>query len=181
MKWILAVLLVFVLIVSGCSSQKNTDIVTANNLNIEKEIGDESSNDPIEWHFQTILNTGKEVICDVDINGSKSTIWIKNDKERIETDIGNDGVIVTLYDGNVIYTWSEGKTQGVILDFNKLDKLPSEDRSDLKNIDEINEMLEGIECKKAKVSDSVFEIPKEIQFMDFADMIISLSEKMSGN
>ena len=172
MKWIIISILILVLVLAGCSSKQNSATDNNNVLETKQEtVIAKTSNVKVEWDYQTILNTGKEVKCTTFVNNSDAIIWIKNNQERIEVTTNDSTILNYIYNGNVMYMWLGNEKQGAILDFEKLNKLPDESKEGIMSIDELNKQVSNINCKKENVPDSTFAIPTDVEFIDLADAL----------
>ena len=169
MKWEILII-VSLLLIAGCTTE--TQVETTNQqdmINDEKSMSSEIADSMTE-----ILDLGQEAVCTATTDSNKSTIGIKDGKERIEFDTPQ-GKSVALFLGDVLYTWAEGESQGVIIDFEKLKELPDGTTyEETKSIDEINEGAENVVCENTKISDDLFEVPQDVEFIDLADMFMEM-------
>lgn len=81
------------------------------------------------------------------------------------------GEISMLHTGGMVYMWEPGATDGVVMDVSEFsdDDLPF-DIDELEDSDEFDDM----ECKPYKGSDKVFQVPGDVEFMDFGAMFADM-------
>ncbi|MBW2991938.1 hypothetical protein KY345_01835, partial [Candidatus Woesearchaeota archaeon] len=98
---------------------------------------------------------------------------LKDGKERVES-VSEQGEAITIFHGSTMYAWDVKTKQGIMVDLKKLDEM--DDSSEVRDVGEMNAMAVDAECESVKVSDSMFEIPEDVQFIDFAEMIQQMKD-----
>lgn len=84
---------------------------------------------------------------------------------------GAGGEISMLHTDGMIYMWEPGASEGIVMDISDFsdDDLPF-DIDELEDSDEYDDM----ECKPYKGSDKVFQVPGDVEFMDFGAMFADI-------
>lgn len=131
------------------------------------------------------------LVSDEDVEG---VVYIKGDKFRFDG-VGTEEAVVEqddqfdvfgagdeismLHTGGMVYIWETGGSEGMVMDVSDFsdDELPF-DIDDLEDSDAFDDM----ECKPYKGSDKVFEVPGDVEFMDFGAMFADIfgGEEFAG-
>lgn len=193
MKRVIIIILILLLFVSGCGQNTNTDagkedILETGNVEINKtkdnyNVADKTE-EIIKWNT-TILNTGQEIKCIGYVQNTRTfyntsiIIWIKNNKERIDINRINepDEISNYIYDGYQLYAWAPSLKLGNILNSEKIKKVTEVEYPDIYALN--MQMFDSIICKKEIVPDSIFTIPKDVEFVDLADALLLLKNQSS--
>ena len=128
------------------------------------------------------FNHSATLRCDyLDENGNSTIAYIKDRKIFMEEDVKNpdqstqNGQKIDTVKGLILddkmYLWSGTSDKGLIVDFKKpsAGNIPKMGDKEIHSTDDVIGKLEEKKerCKTATVDDSQFELPKDIQFMNF--------------
>lgn len=152
----------------------------------------------VEKKLMNWMESGEAVECQIGIEEDrKITMMAKDEKVRVEGlpyasmssassedfDPENaDGISLTI--GDWVYTWSKKSKEGVKFSLTEMEKMGEglEDESG-KNSDTWEEQVRGWEdggieydCKKANLSDDLFEEPSGVVFVDMGEKMKNLTE-----
>lgn len=137
--------------------------------------------------FQDAVKSGKSVICTYEMNGTEIETLVKGEKTRVNGvgyGQGNGGMI---NDGEWVYIWSDDDKTGTkykIMEMEEVnDENETEDQGQMpQDIDDIEEWAAEIEnqyevvCKEAKVDDSEFVPPTDVEFKDMNEAMQKANE-----
>lgn len=100
--------------------------------------------------------------------GFKVTTYVKNGKMRTEIPLESGDTNVSLYTDDKVYQWSEKERQGFFMGVEEAKKQPGTEVQDPdKYLNDIKNKYKP-DCKNIDLSDSLFVIPKDIQFQDLS-------------
>lgn len=123
-----------------------------------------SEGEPFSGSLKAAVALGIPMKCSYEVNGVKYSGIIKGKqyKGSVKTQDGGDGTV--LIKGNCMYTWSNVDKQGIKMCFEEGDQSMWEDSG--------GSVSEGVvpigyTCYPTLVSDSEFDLPTGIDFMDF--------------
>lgn len=111
-----------------------------------------------------------------DDKGNTMTTYIKGDKIRgtgqVSADPKSQGEF--LMRDNKMYTWDSKTKKGVIIGFNK--NIPTQTAQISQSPDQKTQTVENLEkyknyCKVAVISDSMFNVPTDVQFTDLEEQM----------
>jgi len=111
----------------------------------------------------------------------KTTTYIKNGHVRVIASTKNDVENVIIKD-NKSYSWREGTKTGVLMTFDieamkeTAEKMKATISPSEKQPDQKEAMMKQIEqyknsCKQENVADSFFEVPADVKFTDYSEMM----------
>ena len=190
-KWKLAAMAAGVLLLAGCGCSKNS---ASNQSESKSPVQQESEKGGIISSIKDAMNLGKSMECTYTVkNGmgegediiSKAFIQGKKYKAINEMD---GKTTISLFDGEVIYTWTEGEKTGTKMDQKCLDEIsasapkekfgaeaPLDDK--ISKEDAFKDAMD-VKCEDASGAD--FSVPSDIVFADqcqqMKDMMKSLSD-----
>lgn len=128
------------------------------------------------------FNHSQTLRCDYqDENGNSTIAYIKDKKIFMEEDVKSPDqtsqngqkidTVKGLISDDKMYMWSDSSDKGLIVDFKKPSEgnIPKMGDKEIHSTDDVIGKLEEKKdrCKTATVDDSQFEMPKDIQFMNF--------------
>jgi hypothetical protein len=106
------------------------------------------------------LNLGRAMKCTAEIEGSESTFYIKGGKLRGGAAYEGQQVEYIFRD-NCFYYWSEEESQGMKMCWDEEEAADWEEN--------LAAASEQWDCKPASISDSMFNVPSDIEFFDLSD------------
>lgn len=191
------------LILSGCGSvQKSNDNNNKTNSELE-ELGfqenqnngaKESGENGIVAKIKNAISAGKKMKCTYkmsDESGDTEVItYIQGDKYKTEIILGQMKTL-SIFDGDVMYSWSEGQKTGTKMEMDCIDSLDikgeteseavtenavaTEDQDDfVKTLSE----ADNLNCEDA--GDVNFDVPSDITFVDQCEMLKSQQKMIEG-
>ncbi|GEM_PF-6673470 len=174
---------------SGCGEKTQVEHLTAP---VSKEQA------KVEKKLMNWMESGEAVECQIEIEADrKITMMAKDGKVRVEglpyasmssssleefDSENTDGISLTV--GDWVYTWSKESREGVkfsLIEMEKMGEGLEEDSGE--NSDTWEEQVQGWEdggaeydCKKANLSDDLFEEPSGVAFVDMGEKMKNLTE-----
>lgn len=194
--------LLLALVLGGCSKGGEEKTIGEQDPNSAKEsqqltgeIATGGENEPKEEgnilnKLKSAVTSGKKMKCVYKIeNEGKSTeivSYMQGDKYRSEIDMG---AIKTrsVFDGDVMYSWTEGQKQGMKMTMDCMESLGGETAAGdnkeeeiaLKDGDDFVESLKDAQNLSCEDADDIdFSIPSDIEFTDQCEMLKSQQELM---
>jgi len=137
-----------------------------------------------EWDLSSLYGGTGSYKCTAQLQSPQGsgamTIWIKGNKERIEFQ-SPQGTIVSIYDSEKMYTWSEGQTQGIIITLSDLENLADQvpQGTETRSLEDFNKNAVDVECNEEAVPNGLLIPSSNIQFMDMAEMLANLQNMPS--
>ena len=186
MKKNLVIILVAVIIVIGgvvfisSKSKQGEEIVSSTQpteelTQIEESATIEEPKDKIEEPESSPSNSfslGGSYKCTYTIEeGMKVTTYVKNGKMRTEIPLEGGDTNISLYTDNKVYQWSDKEKEGFFISVEEAKNQPG---TEVQDPDEYLEEIKNkykLDCKNIDVSDSLFTLPKDIEFQDLSQSL----------
>lgn len=191
------------LILSGCgSAQKGNDNNNQANSQVEEMEAQENQRSSAEENgekgivakIKNSISAGKKMKCTYKMdneNGDTEVItYIHGDKYKTEVMLGQIKTL-SIFDGDVMYSWSEGQKTGTKMEMDCIDSLDikgeveseavtenavaTEDQDDF--VKALSE-AQNLNCEDA--GDVDFAVPSDINFIDQCEMIKSQQKMIEG-
>lgn len=144
-----------------------------------REVDNANTETKITGIFLDLIKVGKTLKCTYssDIQGSKitGTSYISGNKMRTNVDssdgLGNTLSSYMVYDGDWVYSWTTGSTQGLKMSLadTQAKNAPANSGIDQKT-NTLNNTF-NYNCTNWNEDSKVFMLPNDIQFVDFSEMI----------
>lgn len=180
------------MLLSGCSSGSKED---ANSLSVEEQKQEQTQEQtqqesgPTQWIAD--LAGGKKMQCSYAMKGendqtSEIRMYVEKDRYKTEMRISS-GVIISLFDGGTIYSWTEGAKQGTKMEVQCMKDL-GEQVGDSKETtvpdtydspEQAIGNIPDISCSGLE-SDVDFSVPSNIEFLDQCATLKKTMEQMKG-
>lgn len=132
----------------------------------------------ITGNLKEILRLGQSLKCTWSReDGGAGTIWVKNDMFYNEFKSGEQqGKMI--YKDYCMWTWYEGQTQAVKICFSpeEAEEMFSGEAESSSQTDTNVPTNVNYNCQRATVSDSRFDPPEDIQFMDMEGLMKEMSQ-----
>ncbi len=164
MKKLIALALILCLVgLTGCGSDDGTSSGTT----------DKSDSNKV-WDLSDLYGSAEAYKCTAKVsqNGMEMDmdIWMKGDNERIESH-APQGTQITLFDGQMMYSWTKGGTDGIKMDVAKIVEEGEQQQTQVQSTEQMNQNAVDVDCKPATFPDSMFETPANVQFRDMNEMM----------
>jgi len=177
------------LIFSACDNEQQAEVSEQGGSNFEEQV-------KMEKNLMSWMESGEAVECQIQITEGKSvTMMAKDGKVRMEgvpyasmenleeVDPENtDGVSLTV--GDWFYSWSKESFEGVKFNLVEMEKMTEgmeeeqqEETGDWK--DQVQDWEDGqieYDCQEANLSDDLFEVPGNVDFVDMAESMKGFME-----
>lgn len=118
------------------------------------------------------LSLGGSYRCTYTIeNGIQVTTYVKNGKMRTEIPLEGGDTNISLYTDNKVYQWSDKEKEGFFISVEEAKNQPG---TEVQDPDEYLEEIKNkykLDCKNIDVSDSLFTLPKDIEFQDLSQSL----------
>jgi len=110
--------------------------------------------------------------CTYKIEGElQVTTYVKNGKMRTEIPLESDNITVALYTEDKVYQWNEKEKQGMVINVTEAQQQPGLDIQDPEAyLTDIKNKYQA-DCQNMDLADSLFVIPKDIQFQDISEAL----------
>jgi hypothetical protein len=145
----------------------------------QEQTNDQSS---ITGNLKKILGMGRSLKCSWSSGDASGTTWVKNGMFYNEVSAeGNQAR--TIFKDDCMWSWQEGKEQGVKMCYSpeeaeEIISGQSEETQENTGMDTDESVPADVNynCQPATVSDSRFEPPADIQFLDIQQMMQGMQE-----
>lgn len=176
----------FMVVLSGCTKNKQ-DAVDMDNLpGEEPSQKEESGSGSVISSFKDAVGSGKKMKCTYTVRQEgdefQSEAFVEGEKYKSTSTFNGKGVY-TIFDGKATYTWSNDSKQGMKMDAACIEELQSQ-TPDQEEITE-GEIHRGedafggaVDVKCEKVSSIDFSIPTNIEFTDQCELMKNQQKQM---
>lgn len=116
-------------------------------------------------------------------DGAVVTAYIKNGQVRTDITGGPDGGGSFLMKDKTTWTWSDSTKEGVMFVLPEITPVAGQATGEMQTAsDEVAADLEQYKdsCKSETVSDSVFEVPTDVNFQDFSSMMSGMEQEIQS-
>jgi outer membrane lipoprotein-sorting protein len=129
--------------------------------------------------MKELVEKGKPVKCTFSITEDNQpltgTIYVAGEKKmRSDYEMTAENQTIKssmINDGDMLYLWSDMTNQGIKMNMKEMENLEQEDTAaGGENLKEWNEKME-FKCVKWSVDKTLFETPKDMQFLDWTEML----------
>lgn len=171
---------------SGCKKDKNKEVGSSPDQESKEDSSGENAGageGGIISAVKDILSSQKKLECTYAANGGddinvETKTYVYKDKYKTEFAI-NGKKNISVFDGNVSYSWEEGNNQGMKIDLKCLEDFNSvagdeysEASGDAEEMDDLEELLNGAQGVKCKEVGSIdFSIPQDVDFADQCELL----------
>jgi len=177
MRKALPIIIIFSLLLSGCTLTQNKQDQEAKTSNQNKQAQQETQEQVFTGSFLDAVKKGVGLKCTYEIDGVKAEGYIKGKKYRGKMQSEGKLAQVIMKD-NCIWTWGEGQEQGIktCYDPEKADETmwgegsQEESASDTEST-KINTPEGQYKCIPISISEDRFTPPSDIKFLDMQEMM----------
>ena len=175
-----------VVLVSGCAKKPVEN--QSQTKNEENTVKEESGG--IISSIKDAMGLGKKMQCTYKYKDNEqsftSTVYVDGKKYKGESEVmGKKQLMV--FDGEIMYTWSEGEKKGTKWTKSCMDDLNKENQDSGKpnlSQDEIKDVedafKDAMDVKCAPVASIDFSVPSDVSFSDMCQELKALQEKFQG-
>ncbi len=169
MKKIFSALILFTLIfaLAACAGKKDDSQETPESAQ-PSATAPEQEDKGIFSSVKDALDKSIPIKCKfVDPDGANAIAYIKKGEIRMEVEKNNDSPAThVIVRDEKMYMWAEGESGGLMVDFSKK---TAGVQSDINSADDLLGVIEERkeDCSREVVSDSIFEVPGDVQFAGF--------------
>jgi len=118
------------------------------------------------------MNKSLSLRCDYEANNVKSTVYIKGQSLRSETE-NKTGKAYAIVKDQKLWAWSSQNTQGILMDLTKQNQTQTGGQKSQEDIvKEVEQYKQN--CQQTVVADSLFSPPTDIKFLDLSQMMQNL-------
>ena len=122
------------------------------------------------------VSSGLGYACTYKVNGGQVVTYVKG--ESYKTTVDAEGVMMTtISDGEKVYTWQEGQSQGYLINYDDVEEMqPEDDQPNYADMKEMSDAALNVECRRKMISESQFNPPADINFVDLGQQILAMQE-----
>ena len=156
----------------------------------KKSNEDQKTNEETAFHgsMKDLVEKGQSVKCTFsftdDDQTMTGTVYVAGEKKmRSDYEMITDNQTIKssmINDGDILYTWSNMMPQGIKMNMKEMENLKQEDTAaGGENLEQWNENMD-FKCVKWSVDKDLFEPPKDMEFLDWTEMIKNLSKNLGS-
>lgn len=179
----IALLVVISLTLTACTKKGTQDSnLTSGSQDAQETVEYADGEENINANILDLMKLGKSVKCTYELQSegatTKGETYVSNGKTRSEITIDmEDGTKMdsyTISEGDWMYMWSSESDQGTKISLKEMEStVEDENIEDTGNEVDYNNQMEKIDykCSPWIADDSKFEVPTNIEFVDFTEMM----------
>lgn len=183
------------IILTGCFGKKektNVDQSNEGNQAIEQNDEPQTNDDLFAGSIKSLLDENNPKKCSLQFKDNDqtvvSTIYVADNKIRSDVmmEYGEQKMEQhTIMQDNIMYSWSEITKEGYIIDTDEMAKISKEMQAkfNMPAQDIYDNFIDyekdyNLNCQDWRKSDNLFEIPANINFIDLAEQMRTMTEDM---